>query len=46
TLRGTLPLDLPPGIHPVWVTNPEGQRSVLPSGIAWGQQLYLPRVMR
>ncbi|NJM42278.1 MAG: hypothetical protein HC853_16845 [Anaerolineae bacterium] len=45
-LIAELPANLPPGIYDLWVTNPGGQESVLPSAIKVGQQLYLPLVRK
>lgn len=45
TLTATVPA-LPPGLYDLWVTNPDGQEGVRPSGLAVGEQVYLPILLK
>jgi hypothetical protein len=46
TLNIVLPQDLPYGIFDVWVTNPGGQKAVLPGALDLGGFTFVPMVVR
>ena len=46
TLHVSVPPDLNPGRHDLWVVNPSGERMLLASSVAIGRQSYLPLLYR